>query len=759
MRKDFLSLNWDILLKYLSRYVRTEPAKDFLSDFEPNLIWEKALTLREETSYLLRLFDSGKELDLPNLASVTKILNVAEKRGLILPSELAKIGLLLKFLRDHSSLLESSPFSSLIELYRPIEELHERLCSVFNFDTAEFYDKASYTLYLVRKKIRATKEELFTRLEKLIDHYAKLGFLQEPVYLVRDGRYVLPVKPEFKNKIKGIVHGLSQSGATVFIEPFGVVVLTNELNELMWEEEREINLLLKEITAELLGERERFSQIEREILRLDLAQARVSLGKTYRGILPEFSTSKRLEIEEGVHPLLYLQALEKGGSFPVPNSFYLSRALLITGPNLGGKTVSLKTIGLFILMAYSGFLLPAKKALIPLYNDIFVDMGDEQNLLIGESSFSAHLRNLLRILRRADERSLVLLDEPGRGTNPEEGTALVLAVIEYLLQRGAKLVVTTHSQAIKSFLSQWDDTLIGTMEFDFRTHQPTYRLLYGYWGDSHALKLAKKLGFDEEILRRAEEFLENPEYYHWQNKYWEEIEKVEQMKKDLAERIAQLEREREEVNKLRENLKEELNRALQKIHIQWQREFQQLLKELHEERSLKRAREEFRNFIKDKWILSDDDLRLNVGDRVRIGSTSREGEIVAIRNNTAIVASGPFKLEIPLTELRRVGSRKESTTSSQIPARHSEVVREVREKINLVGETIDSALNILEKKINECFIKGVYQLLVIHGHGTGRLRGAVRDYLSSHPLIETFEEAPPTEGGSGATLVYIHKRN
>jgi len=755
VRKDFLSLNWDILLTYLQKFIRTESAKDYVSKYEPSFSLQKALILKEESNYLLNLFNSGIDIEIPNLPSIRNILDTAEKRGLLLPKELSKICLFIKFIRINRKLLVNSPFGVLVELSAPLEETFERLELIFNLETGDFSDKASYSLYLIRKKIQNLKDELFTKLEKLIEHYTKLGFLQEPIYLVKEGRYVLPVKPEFKNKIKGIVHGFSQSGATVFVEPFSIVVLTNELNELLWEEEREINRLLREITNELLREKERFTQLERELVRLDVAQARVRLGKLYNGILPEFTDSERLEIEEGVHPLLYLRALEGGGTFPVANNFYLTRALLITGPNLGGKTVSLKTIGLYVLMAYGGFLLPAKRAKIPFLQDVLVDIGDDQNLMIGESSFSAHLRNLLRIVKRANEKSLVLLDEPGRGTNPDEGSALVCAIIERLLKRGAKLVVTTHSQAIKGFLSNSEGALIGTMEFDHRTHQPTYRLLLGYWGDSHALKLAKKLGFDEEILKRAEELLENQEYYQWQKRYLEEIEKIEQMKKELSEKTRQLELEREKIRKLKEKLQEELNRAIEKIYTDWQKEFQELINKISEEKSIKKAREEFRNFLRERTIKFEEGPQFSVGERVRIGSTAREGEILAIKENIAIVACGPFKLEIPLCELKKIGQKAETVTSSKNLREKKEETSFKQEKLNLIGETVESALNILEKKINECFLRGVNRLLVIHGHGTGRLRSSIREYLSKHPLIESIEDAPPSAGGSGATLVSL----
>lgn len=753
-------MEWEKLLEKLLPYLKTEKAKSAIKTFKPLFTESEIFRLHHEGLFLWNLLEKGKKLELPFLPSLNKIFNLAEKRGILLPQELSSLGVFIQTALQQRDLLRDSPFSKIVELGESLRPFLEELFEIFDFERCEIKDQASSQLYLIRKKIQKLREELISKLDKLKDYYYSMGYLQDNLYLQREGRYVLPVKPEFKNKVKGIVQGFSQSGATVFIEPFSIVSLSNTLKELYWEEERELAHILRGITGEALAKKAVFYRLEEEIVRLDLALAKVMLGRVYRGVFPEFIETGSLELKKAFHPLLYLEALERGQDLPIANNFYLKKGLLLTGPNFGGKTVSLKTIGLHVVMALNGFMLPAKEAKVPLFSKVLVDLGDEQNVLEGESSFSAHLKNLKRILTEADEKSLILLDEPGRGTNPEEGNALVCALIERLLEKGSMIVVTTHSHMLKSFLSSKKDFSFATMEFDHHNHQPTYRLLYGYFGDSHALELAKKLGFDEELLHRAEDLLENKDYFAWEKKYREEIEKIEALRREWEKRVKELEKEREEVSQLKVELREKFDQALKRVYDDWAKEFKRLMEELTLQKSLKKAQEEIQKFLDSKKIsLWEEEITLKVGDQVKIVSLNKEGKIVKIKEKKAEVLVGSLRLEVPLADLRKIYS---ITLKKQPEMRRDSLSENIfvsKEKIFLLGEDVETGLHLLDKKLHECFVKGTRILLVVHGHGTGRLRSAVRDFLAKHPLIERFEVASPAEGGNGATLVFLHKKN
>jgi len=754
-------LEWEALKRRLLPYLKTEKAKKELTNLEPHFDKNKALLFREKAEFLFNKFEKGKPLILPPLPHLEEIFEKAKKRGFFLPKEITA---LFNFINTSFSLKEplaNSPFSEFAFLVDPLSSLQEKIKEIFELEREDLKDRASYQLFLIRKEKRELEEELFSRLERLKDFYWKKGYLQEEIYLFREGRYVLPVKPEFKNKVKGAVRGFSQSGHTIFIEPLSIIDLANQLEELIWKEEREIVRILREFSQEVFSSEETFLKLEKLLAELDLTLAKVELGRFYRGVFPEIVEEGPLILEEAFHPLLYFRALEKDLPYPVPNNYYLERALMITGPNLGGKTVTLKTIGISVLMALNGFLIPAKRARIPAFSQILVDLGDEQDLWEGESSFSSHLKNLKRILDKADNKTLVLLDEPGRGTNPEEGACLVWSIIEKVLEKGAYVAVTTHSHFLKAEAVKRGDFLLARVEFDKSSLSPTYKLLYGYLGESHAFELARKIGLSEEVLERAKALLTNRNYFELEERYEEEIRKVEQLRKEYEEKLRALQREREVLEKLKKDLQEKYEGEIKNLREKLLKEFQKFLKELEIEKIEKKkikAFEGFKNFLEKSISFSGEPLK--EGDRVFIESLKQEGKIIKIKEGRAEVLRGNIKLEVPLFDLRKIEESGQNLKDFKYEKRaFLSSLASKKEVLNLLGEDVESALYLLEKKLNECFLQGKRELLVIHGHGTGKLRQAVREYLSSHPLVESLKPAEPHEGGNGATKVYLYSKD
>ncbi len=764
MLKILFKLEWDRLLKALESYVVSDFVKEACKSLNPNFTIEKAFLLQEKSKYLWELIEKGKDLELPSLRSLKRLFNKALKRSLFLPVDLVEIKKWFSVFQKISIFVENSPFSYINSLYKELAYIEKILDRVLDCERGEIRDNASYQLYVIRKRIKEAQELLISKLEKIKEHFYKKGYLQDNLFTQREGRYVLPVKAEYKNKVRGILHEVSQSGATVFIEPVGIVSLSNEIEDLKYKEQREIIKVLKEVSEVLFQHTYEFCQLEEEYVEFEITLAKVKLGRSYRGVFPDLKERGILKIISGVHPLLVLKENQDKKIKPVCNDFIVEQGLLISGPNLGGKTVSLKTIGLLVLMAQTGFPVPAKFAEVPVFSKVFVDMGDDQDIFQGESSFSSHLRNLKEILIQADDKSLILLDEPGKGTSPEEGMALASAVVEELLNRGAKVVLTTHSQSLKAIALRIKNLKIAKMEYNFDKKEPTYRLIYGMWGDSLAFDLARKIGIPERVLEKAGKYLKNKEYWDLKWVLEKELKRVEELKIKLEQDLKRLQLEKEELEKEKIRIKEEYHKKLEEKISCWDREFKKLLEQIRKRKgSYKAVLEEFNQFV--KRVLEESEVEKNKdikeGDTVQVIPFKKEGEVLRVKEKTVEVKIGSLKVEVPKNSLVKLGAKRETSGFVQIPLKEVQSSKEIlsEERLKLLGFTVEEALASIEKKLNQAFLEGIKKIYLIHGHGSGRLRSAVRKYLKGHPLVKNFEFAKPWEGGTGVTIVYLEEKN
>lgn len=766
MLKSFVKLEWSKLLDYLSENVVSDFVKQEVKQLLPNFDCEKACIIQAQASYLWNLIEKGERLDLIPLKSLRSLFFKAQKRSVFLPLELIQIKQWFIVLKKLSSILKNSPFSRLVDSYQAVKELEQQfLDRVIDYERKELKDKASYQLYVIRKKIREALDLLYGKLDKLREHFFKKGYLQENLYTQKEGRYVLPVKVEFKNKVKGIFHGLSSSGATAFIEPVSIIGLSNEVETLRHQEQREELKILKEVSQELFLKRELFFELEDLYLEFEIAWGKVNLGRAYRGIFPELKPQGSLKVWQGVHPFLLLNQTKEKQVKAIRNDFFLEKGLLITGPNLGGKTVSLKTIGLICLMAQTGFLIPAERAEIPVFNKMFADIGDDQDIFQGESSFSSHLRGLKEILDQADSQTLVLLDEPGRGTDPEKGMALIAAVLEELLKRGVKVVVTTHSQFLKTLGLKIEELKVATMEYNLETKEPTYRLVYDVYGDSLSFELAKKLGIPERILDRAFEYLQNKEYWEWYKLWEKEFDKVKKLKECLERKEKDLEQREIQLNHKKEELEKHYVKQLELKFKEWEREFKKLVEELSEKGIGKKGgAKEFEKFVAKVLRESQQEETIQEGDYVLIKGFNQKGKVIKIRDNLAEVLCGALRLEIPLERLSKILEAqklksKHSHGFSLRPSSTSQTSKENRRRVNLLGLTVDEALEAVEKELNRGFLEGVAEVYLVHGHGSGRLREAIQKHLKDHPLVKEFRFAEQSKGGTGVTVVFLEKKH
>lgn len=773
MYKNLSKLDWDKIKEILSGFVYSQSAKEKSLTLEPIFSYEKAINSQEKTKFLWNLIEKGVRFKIPSLQSLSNLFDKAKKRGFFLPKDLCQIKLWLSSIRKYSNFLKNSPFHNLINIWEKISYFEDNLKNILNCENGEIKDTASYELFLIRKKIKEQQELIREKLERIKESLNKKGYLQENLIMKRDGRYVLPVKVEYKNKINGILQSVSQSGATVFIEPASIIPLVNELEELQWREEKEVLKILKEISEELLEVSIYFYEFEKEFIEFEISLAKANFGRIYKGIFPKLKREGEIKFYSAVHPLLILKKQKDFSQKIVYNDFIIEKGLLITGPNLGGKTVSLKTIGLLTLMAQSGFLIPSSFAEVPVFSKIFIDLGEEQDILEGESSFSSHLKNLKKILEKADEKTLVLLDEPGKGTNPEEGSALVSAIVSELLNKNTKVILTTHSQILKSLALKLKDLKIATMEYNLEKMEPTYKLIYGICGGSFAFEVAKKLGFNPQILQKAEEFIERKEYQQLERILNKEREKLKNLQEEIKIKIQELIKKEKELEEKKKEFEKIYLEKLENQLNEWQKEFKDFLKKIEcgSSSRFKKVYREFNEFINKKLNsvkpISKEDIK--EGDLVYVKPFAREGTVIKVKDDVVEVKLGTLKLTlskkniIKISQMRNLGSfpllskTQLEYIKNSIDKKENYEIQKI--EVNLLGFRVEEALIEVERVINKAFLEGIKKIYIIHGHGTGKLRDTIRKYLNTHPLIKNFEIAPVYEGGNGVTIAYIQDKN
>ena len=679
-------------------------------------------------------------------------------------------------------------------------------------DDGQVLDSASPALARIRVNIRTAHNRLMSKLQQIISSPTYSRALQEPVISMRDGRYVVPVKREFQGQLRGIVHDQSNSGATVFVEPLAVVDLANEWRQWQMEEEQEIERILRELAA-LIGRYADAIRTNVEILAdIDLAFAKARYSLAINGVEPELvSTSQLFAPEPGAHPrgLLFKNArhpLLTGHVVPITVELgERFRILVITGPNTGGKTVALKTVGLLTLMAQAGLHIPAEpgsRAVV--FNNVFADIGDEQSIEQSLSTFSSHMSNIVQILKEADRHSLILLDELGAGTDPQEGSALARAIISYLLDLGAVAVCTTHYSELKAFAFSTPGVQNASVEFDIETLSPTYRLTIGVPGRSNAFAIAGRLGLHPAIIERASRYID-PEAQGLED-VLEQIRRerevahaervgAERARRELERRRQELERHLADIEQIKlkaaeearaqvfqelDTLREELRRLRGRVEAgltatsdeafsrQWVREAQERVEELDRQVRAGAARHS-----RPRRITGAATPRtrpgsglLRPGDVVYVPALDAEGEVISspTGNGQVEVQVGAFKMRVPAASLtlrraaeahRQVKRAEDGATGSAGRYTNRQTVPAPPLEYDFRGWRVEEAIEEMDRRLNQAVLAGMPFLRIIHGKGTGALRAAMREFLTKHPLVKGVEPAPIEAGGEGVTIVRL----
>ena len=668
-------------------------------------------------------------------------------------------------------------------------------------DAAEVADSASPKLYDLRRHVRVSHDRLMTRLQRYLSDASTASKLTDNVITQRDGRYVIPLRAEFKGQVKAIVHDQSSSGATLFIEPLAVVELNNALREAVIAERDETRRVLAELSAQVGGLAGEIVPGVAALAELDLAFAKAKYADSIRANEPILNNPQSaisnpqftIRLLNARHPLLDPETVVPTNIDPLPGTF----AVVITGPNTGGKTVTLKTVGLLAAMAQSGLLIPAQSGSeLPCFAAIYADIGDEQSIEQSLSTFSGHITNIVQILKKADQNSLVILDELGAGTDPQEGAALARAILSDLLGRGITTFVATHYPELKTFAHTTPGVVNASLEFNVQTLRPTYKLTLGLPGRSNALAIAQRLGLPQEIIEAARSEI-NPDDLradkmigdiHRQRKIaFKESEKAERaraearrLERDLAERLDQIGEERQ---KVLEHARAEGELEVEVLKTQ--------LKMLKDE--LKKARQplDALEAIEEKIELVEEQVQepikrlrqtpkgkpagvLKTGDRVVLRNLGTEGILSAIDGEEAEVQAGSLRLRVRLEELRRkseeqepgdekkeTGNEKRATSKKRMPeinnpsTRNSLLSPSPGIELDLRGQSAEDALDMLERYLEKAYMAGLPFVRIIHGKGTGKLRQEVRAALKDHPQVASFEEGGPKEGGEGVTVAKL----
>ena len=635
--------------------------------------------------------------------------------------------------------------------------------------TGEVLDRASARLGSLRGNLRAAQARLQQRLDGLVRSPDLLRLLQDPIVTQRGGRYVVPVKAEHRAAVKGIVHDQSASGQTVFIEPLEIMEANNALREAELAERLEVERILEELSRRIEKSSEDLDAMTTALAALDLIIAKALYADALQATRPDLDDEGILDLVDARHPLLIEQGSVVGIDVRLGGEF---RVLVVTGPNTGGKTVTLKTIGLLTAMAACGLAIPADRGRVPVVRRIFADIGDEQSIAQSLSTFSSHLRNVVATLADAERGDLALLDEVGAGTDPDEGAALAMAVLETLLERGVLVAATTHYPELKAFALNTPGVRNASMEFDSNTLRPTFRLHIGLPGASNAFAIAERLGLDKSVLTRADTHLSELhrslertllEAERQRTELSSALEEARIAAADAVEVTAGAQREAERV-------RDEGQRALRRARA----EADELL--LQARRALRQAedardRAAKRNLVDDaRAALAEAEttrasasvpqaapvtVPIAVGSPVHVEGVAEPGTLLGIDDRgMADVAAGSLRLRVPATQLRPARESSETPIRSDRPVIRGSAPS-VPLQLDIRGARADEALEVLDRYLNDAAVAGIGRLRIIHGKGTGALRTAIRAALTGHPLVRSQEPAGPSEGGDGATIVTL----
>ena len=788
--KALKTLEYNKIIDKLTEFAGSALAKEMCRNLQPSTDLYEIQALQKETSDALsRIYQKGavsfrgvrdirgsiKRLKIGAIIGINELLSICS-----LLDVCSKVKAYSRNDRDPD--FEDS-LEAMFQALQPLTPVSSEIRRCIASEE-ELNDDASPALFKIRRSMRQINDKVHAQLQTMVNGSART-YLQDAVVTMRNGRYCIPVKAEHRGQIPGMIHDQSSTGSTLFVEPMAVIKLNNDLRELELKEEKEIEMILATLSARCGEETEALRDDLDLLTKLDFIFARAQLSRSMNGTQPDFNEEGRILIKKGRHPLLDKKKV-------VPIDIQLGKdfeLLIITGPNTGGKTVSLKTVGLFTLMGQAGLHIPAfDHSELSVFHEVFADIGDEQSIEQSLSTFSAHMTNTVSILKEADDRSLVLFDELGAGTDPTEGAALAIAILSNLHRRGSRVMATTHYSELKVFALSTPGVENGCCEFDVETLRPTYRLLIGVPGKSNAFAISQKLGLSQDIIEEAKTHLTKQD------------EDFEDLLADLEQKRVTIEQERDQIN----SYKEEIRELKQRL------ESKQEKLDLSRDKILREANEQARNILQEAKDYADTTIRnfqkygkaagvsakdmekergklrekmstvdkklsaknaapkkshkqltakdLRIGDSIKVLSLNLKGTVSTLPDakGNLFVQMGILRSQVNIRDLEKLddtvitGGNFSKTGSGKIKMSKS---ASVSTEINLLGKTVDEAIMELDKYLDDAYIAHLPSVRIVHGKGTGALRKGVHNYLRRQKHVKSYRLGEFGEGDAGVTIV------
>ncbi len=783
IQKYLNKLEYNKILDIISSYCLTYKGVSLANSFLPSNNKDIVSRLLEETDSAVTLLIRKGEIPLSNIANIEVNIKNLESYNSLSASALLDVAYVLKVSRQlHQYFFEDEDFD--LSNFSILEDLFSMLYYNKNIEDSIFHsiidedtiaDDASKTLLALRKNRRKLEQDVRDKLSNLVHSSSYSKYLMDTIITIRNDRFVVPVKEEFKEHISGAILDISASGSTVYIEPSSVFELNNKINAVKAQEAIEIEKILKGLSLMLCPIADRLKTTVDIIGKIDFIFAKAKYSKKINGICPIITDSKEINLFGARHPLIDEKVV-------VPIDISIGKdysSLLITGPNTGGKTVALKTTGLFCLMAYSGILIPANSnSSLYVFDNIFADIGDEQSIQDSLSTFSSHMINIIDILKESTANSLILLDELGSGTDPVEGASLAISILEHFYNLGALTICTSHYPELKKYALTHDGFENASSDFDIENLCPTYKLLIGIPGKSNAFAISKKLGLSEDILNRAQTFLKEDDIsienllkgiYDDKLSIEKEKEKIIKNSNQIETLRKSLERDNSKLNKEAENILSDAKIKAREILLDAKDEVNDIIKELNSDKTdLKNANvlrnklntsitelSESQESAKPSKHLSANDI--SVGQEVFYNKLNTTGIVYSLpnRSNEVRLQIGNIFMNAKLEDLSLVKSSPNNKKQKSNISYSNNKAQSVASEINVIGLNVDEAIPIVDKYLDDCYMAHLEHARIVHGKGTGKLREGIHTFLRKHPHVKSFRLGTFGEGEMGVTVVYF----
>ena len=781
--KSLRILEFNKIKDKIQKYARTNAGKQRIAELSPyDNVYEINSKLEETNEALEVILDKGNP-PLEGLFDIHEGIERARKGGTLTPGQLLKIGSTLRAARNMKEFFKREEFE---KSYERLEDLAYILTPVKTLEDdiersivseEEISDKASSALYNIRRSLKEKNSSVREKISSIVRSHSK--YLQDDLYTMRGDRYVIPVKSEYKSAVPGIVHDQSSTGATFFIEPMSLVNLNNEIRELVLKEKAEIDRILAELSLKVKENSEQCLSNFKMLVEFDFIFAKARYGERLNAVRPIIREDGRFHIYSGRHPMIDDDKV-------VPSDVYIGDefdTLMITGPNTGGKTVTIKMVGLLHIMGLSGLLIPARdNSSLSFFTEVFAEIGDEQSIEQSLSTFSSHMTNIVEIMKYVDDKSLVLFDEIGSGTDPAEGAALAVSIIETLRSRKARIIATTHYSELKVYALKTDGVENASVEFDIETLRPTYRLLIGVPGKSNAFEISKRLGLVEGVIKRAKAYM-SEENLQFENLIRDLQEKSIVAKKEAREAEI-LKKEAEELKARYKDKLEKLEKARDKAYMDARHEAKEIIANAKEEadeilkamRALEkmgiesggRARlEEERKKLKDSLEEKEKGLnkmKENEGEPITNVTLGMEAFLPSLNQTVVIVSmpdnkgdvqveAGIMKINVKLKDLRKTKVTKAEKVKKKREVKLN--LSNIESRVDLRGLDSEEACYKADKYLDDAYRANLGEVTIVHGKGTGVLRNAITVMLKRHPHVKSFRLGVYGEGGDGVTVVEL----